>query len=137
MIVVQLHFIHAVGLVVTVRGESPALISASRDAEQVIQGAGFDKINNIMIPSHFFTVRLGIDWFIKVVIERLEVKVGVVWVEVDLRFLLTQMAGAGRHQPQFLRLGGVEEGVEGSVVIDLHPLPGVLQREIEEVHLPA
>ena len=89
-----------------------------------------------MIPSHFFTVRLGIDWFIKVVIERLEVVVRVVWVEIDLRFLLAQLAGGGRHQPQLLRLRGVEEAVEGSVVIDLHPLPRVLQREIKEVHLP-
>ena len=89
-----------------------------------------------MIPSHFFTVRLGIDWFIKVVIERLEVVVSVVWVEIDLRLLLTQLAG---HQPQLLRLRGVEEAVEGSVVIHLPPLPPpppVLHREIEEVHLP-
>ena len=88
-----------------------------------------------MIPSHFFTVRLGIDWFIKVVIERLEVVVSVVWVEIDLRPLLTELAG---HQPQLLRLRGVEEAVEGSVVIHLPPLPPppVLHREIEEVHLP-
>ena len=89
-----------------------------------------------MIPSHFFTVRLGIDWFIKVVIERLEVVVCVVWVEIDLRLLLTQLAGGCRHQPQLLRLRGVEEAVEGSVVIHLPPLPPVLEGEIEEVHLP-
>lgn len=90
-----------------------------------------------MIPSHFFTVRLSIDWFIKVVIERLEVVVSV-WVEINLRFLLTLLGGGGGgpHQPQLLRLRGVEETVEGPVIVHLHPLLGVLQGEIKEVHLP-
>ena len=89
-----------------------------------------------MIPSHFFTVRLGIDWLVKVVIERLEVIVSV-GVEVNLRLLLllTQLARGGGHQPQLLRLRGVEETVEGPVVVHLRPLPGVLQGEIKEVHL--
>ena len=134
---IQLHFIHAVGLVVAVRGESSALISASCDAEHVVQGAGLARLawlNDIMISSHFFTVRLRIDWFIKVVIERLEVVVGV-RVETNLGLLLTKLAGAGRHQPQLLRLRGAEEAVEGPVVVHLHPLPGVLEGEVKEVHL--
>ena len=96
------------------------MVCARSDSHHVVlwttglAGSHLDTIITDM--THFFGVRLRIDWFIKVVIERHEVVAGA-GVEMNVLVLLTLDQLAGGDQPLLVR--GLHQAAEGPVVIDL------------------
>ena len=113
------------------------ILPCSHPQAVVLQGAAgtagtsLDTMNNIVfIHCQFFTIRLRVYRFIKVVIEGPEVILGG-GIEMDLLLLVTLLQEVGG--------GGPLQAAEGTVVIHLQPaapqpLPPVLEGEVTEIH---
>ena len=141
--VLQVHPVHTVWLVVAVRGEEHAVRPPACHPQHVVQravgavgavravGARLYNIQIIRSHGHFFTVRLRIDWFIKVVIERLEVVVSG-GIERNLLVVLTlhQEVGGGWRPVRG------HQRTEGPVIIHLGSPRSLLvfEGEVTEVH---